>query len=460
VAAAAEPIDPGALIRSRDYVRLLVLAAVVGIVVSIAGWLFLEATVAIQHWVYEDLPAAVGAEPLPLWWPLPFLAIAGLITAVAIDRLPGHGGHRPAAGLAGGGGPTLPAELPGVILAAVASIGLGVVLGPEAPLIALGGGLALLTITLLRREVPDQAKLVIAAAGSFAAISTIFGNPVIGAVIIIEAAGLGGATLPLVLLPGLLAAGIGSIVFLGMGKLSGLDSSAYALGPLDLPPAPPLTIADFVLAIALAVVAAIVVRAILEVAWSVESVVLRRPLLLLPVAGLVIGALAIVFGQLTGQPLQLVLLSGQDAMGPMVSSAPALPAATLAALFLFKGLAWSVSLGGFRGGPTFPAMFLGMVAGLLVAAVLGVAQTPAISIAMAAMTVSTLRLPLASVVLAMVVTQAGLTVAPLIIVAVVVAYIVTQLIGARRGAAPEGDRAPRQRSATARLGPTRVQSDR
>ena len=91
--------------------------------------------------------------------------------------------------------------LPGVLLAAVAGIGLGVVLGPEAPLIALGGGLALLTVDLARKGAPDQVKLVMAAAGSFAAISTIFGNPVIGAVIIIEAAGLGGPMLPLVCCP-------------------------------------------------------------------------------------------------------------------------------------------------------------------------------------------------------------------------------------------------------------------
>src|SRR5438034_11521157 len=74
-----------------------------------------------------------------------------------------------------------------------------------------------------------------AAAGSFAAVSTIFGSPVIGAVIIIEAAGLGGPTLPLVLLPGLLAAGIGSLVFIGMGGWTGLSTSAWALSPFALP---------------------------------------------------------------------------------------------------------------------------------------------------------------------------------------------------------------------------------
>ena len=101
-------------------------------------------------------------------------------------------------------------------------------------------------------------RLVMGAAGSFAAISTIFGNPVIGAVIIIEAAGLGRPTLPLVLLPGLVAAGIGSLVFLGLGALSGLSPAAYALAPLNLPPTPELTVVDFVLAIVLAVGAAIV----------------------------------------------------------------------------------------------------------------------------------------------------------------------------------------------------------
>ena len=107
---------------------------------------------------------------MPWWWPLPILGLAGVPIAFAIVRLPGHGGHRPAGGL-GTGSPTLPNQLPGILLAAVAGIGLGVVLGPEAPLIALGGGLGLLTVNLVRQGAPDQVKLVMAAAGSFAAIS-------------------------------------------------------------------------------------------------------------------------------------------------------------------------------------------------------------------------------------------------------------------------------------------------
>ena len=72
-----------------------------------------------------------------------------LIVALAITRLPGDGGHVPARGLSTGG-PSGPDIVPGVPLAGLATIGFGLVLGPEAPLIVLGAGLAGATISLAR----------------------------------------------------------------------------------------------------------------------------------------------------------------------------------------------------------------------------------------------------------------------------------------------------------------------
>ena len=66
-------------------------------------------------------------------------AVAGLLVAPVIRFLPGKGGHSPADGFKAGEGAPTPAQLPGVLLAALATLSLGVVLGPEAPLIALGG---------------------------------------------------------------------------------------------------------------------------------------------------------------------------------------------------------------------------------------------------------------------------------------------------------------------------------
>jgi len=120
-----QPVDPGALIRSRQYRVILVFAAIIGVVVSLAAWAFLELVHGIQVGVYEDLPGDLGFDAVPWWWPLPWLAMAGLFTAIAITRLPGTGGHVPANGLAGGGHPTQPIELPGVLLAALATLGLG-----------------------------------------------------------------------------------------------------------------------------------------------------------------------------------------------------------------------------------------------------------------------------------------------------------------------------------------------
>jgi H+/Cl- antiporter ClcA len=430
--ASAEPtVDPAALMRTRPYRRLLILAALIGIVVSLASWAFLELTHALQQWVYTDLPKSLGFDNEPWWWPLPVLVLAGLVIALAVTRLPGHGGHDPSRGLASGS-PITPEQLPGMLLAAAATIGLGLVLGPEAPLIGLGTGLALFVVALSRRPVPDQAKMVIAAAGSFAALATIFGSPIVGAVIIIEAAGLGGATLPVVLLPGLVAAGIGSLVFVGVGSVTGLSTAAYALPALKLPSYPTPRLTDFLWSIPLAVVAAVVVFAIMELGRRTHRVVTTRPLLLHPAAAVVVGLLAIGFSEISGQPSSAVLFSGQDEMAATVQKATTVSLATIALLLVAKALAWGISLGAARGGPTFPAIFLGLTGGLLAGHLPGFAETPAIGVLVGVATVSVLRLPLSAIILALLITGAGAGVAPLVIVGVAVAYLVTLLLAARR----------------------------
>ena len=426
--------DPGAMIRSREFRRLLALSALVGILVSLASWCFLESIHAIQQWVYVDLPSGLGFDAVPWWWPLPVLAVAGVFIAFAIARLPGNGGHVPAEGLKTGP-PTSPIDLPGVLIAAIASIGLGLVLGPEAPLIALGTGLALLAIQLSKKDVPDQAKLVLAAAASFAALATIFGSPVIGAVIIIEAAGLGGPTLPLVLLPGLLAAGIGSLVFVGIGTLTGLSSSAYAIAPLTLPPYTTPKISDFLWTIALGIAVAAATSLVMEIGSRTNHLVDRRTLVIVPLAAIAVAGLAIAFAQITGQSPDAVLFSGQEAMSSVVNQAGSLALGTLALLLVLKAIAWGISMGAARGGPTFPAIFLGIVGGLLASHLPGLSETPAVGVLVGAGVVAVLRLPLSAIVMALIVSQAGAGVAPLIILGVVVTYIAMELIAARRTSA-------------------------
>ncbi len=419
--------DANATLLSRGFIVLLLIAAVVGVAVSLAAWCFVELIYQIQQELYHHLPSALGyAHGPPQWWPLPILAVAGLLTALAITRLPGNGGHIPAEGLKVGGTPVTPIEVPGIVLAGLASIGLGCVIGPEAPLIALGAGLAVAIVKLARRPAPPQVLLVVGAAGSFAALSFVFSSPIIAAVILIEATGLGRSRLPVVLLPGLLGAGIGALISLGMGSFTGLSSSAYALGPLTLPEFHHPTAANFGWTIALGLAVAVVAHVIRTGGLQTHRLVKPRLLVLLPLSGLAVGGLAIAFSQITGKPFNEVLFSGQDALPGLVSGAGTWSEAALAWLIVFKGLGYAISLGSFRGGPTFPAIFLGAAGGIMASHLPGFPLTAAVAVGIGAGTVAILRLPLSAVVIATLLTaKTGLGAEPLTIVGVVVTYLAT-----------------------------------
>jgi hypothetical protein len=153
-------------------------------------------------------------------------------------------------------------------------------------------------------------------------------------------------------------------------------------------------------------------------------------------AALAVGGLAIAFNEATGQPITAVLFSGQNAFGDLAKTESTLSLSTLALLLVFKGLAWGISLGNFRGGPAFPALFLGASAGVLAAHLPGLAQTPAVAALMAAGCAAVLRLPLSSVVITLVlVSQAGVGVTSLIVVAAVVAFVTVEALDALRSRA-------------------------
>ena len=65
---------------------------------------------------------------------------------------------------------------------------------------------------------------MLGAAGSFAAISTLLGSPITGAFLLMEASGLGGPMMGLVLLPGLLASGVGALIFVGLDSWTGFGT--------------------------------------------------------------------------------------------------------------------------------------------------------------------------------------------------------------------------------------------
>ncbi|MGE5292521.1 MAG: chloride channel protein [Micromonosporaceae bacterium] len=422
------PADPLALLRSRAYVRLLAVAAILGIPISAVAWGFLALVGYLQKELFTHLPHGLGYSTAPAWWPLPILVIGGVLTALAIRYLPGNGGASPAPGFAVHP-PPAPVQLPGVILAALASLAFGAVIGPEMPLIALGSGLAVLaTKAARRRPVPEQGVRVLGAAGSFAALATLMGSPITGAFLLMEASGLGGQMLGLVLVPGLLASGVGALIFVGLDNLTGLGTFSLAIPHLPAYSQP--DVAQFGWAIVIGLAAALLGPAILWLSLSVHRYAEKWVMVVLPLAGVAVAVLTIIYTQATGKPASDVLFSGQSDTGTLVQHAASYSVGGLLLLLVCKTLAYGVSRGSFRGGPVFPALFIGITGGVAMSHLPGLPLVAAVAMGIGAMTAAVMKLPLTSVLLAsLLVLPDAAKVMPLVIVAVVVAYVAVARIG-------------------------------
>ncbi|HUD76276.1 MAG TPA: chloride channel protein [Streptosporangiaceae bacterium] len=397
------------------------LAALLGVPISVIAWAFLAVDSQLQHWLYIALPAELGLHTVPVWWPFPMLAISGVLTASAIRFLPGTGGHSPADGLQTGSHPAA-SEIPGVVLAALATLGFGAVLGPEAPLIALGGGLGAWAVSRVRAANAEQVQSVLAATGSFASVSTLLGSPIVGAFLLMEAGGLGGPTMELVLVPGLLASGIGALVFIGLGHWTGLGTFSLAIP--GLPHVGHPTPAEFGYAIVIGLAGAVLSVGIHRGALALRGVVQRQALLWTPVVGLFVAGTAVLFSQVTGKGTNKVLFSGQTALGPFVLHTAAYSLGALLLLLAMKALAYSASLSSFRGGPIFPSIFVGAVGGAALSHLPGLPLVAAVGMGIGAMTAGMLRLPFTAVLLAcLMLFSDGVAIMPLVIVAVVTSYV-------------------------------------
>jgi H+/Cl- antiporter ClcA len=414
-------LDLSAMLKSKDYLRLLFLAAIIGIPISAAAYYFLMLINHLQSWVFQSIPSYLGFHGTPNWWVLLPLAVASVLVGLTIKYLPGSGGHVPADGFKAGGFP-LPGELVGVIIAALASISLGAVVGPEAPLIAIGGGLGYIAIKLIKKDVPSKTAAVVAATGSFAAISTLFGSPLLAAFLLLEASGLGGDAATLVLVPGLLGAGIGSLIFIGLGSLTGLGTMSLVIPNLPYFARPNLKEVGWAIVIGLA--AAVIGSLIKRFGVVVKNMVSSRTLIVVLGSGLTIAVLAMIYSRVTGNSNSDVLFSGQTALPYFISHASSFTLGAILLLLVFKGIAYSISLGSFRGGPVFPALFIGAIGGIALSHLPGLPLVPAVAMGIGAMSVSMLRLPITSVMLAtLLLLSAGLAVMPLVIVAVVVSFV-------------------------------------
>lgn len=413
------------------YLGLVLLGAAVGIPAALLAALFLALVHTAEGWLWDDLPDALGYSSPP-WFLVVGLPVAGALIVVGARRwLPGDGGHPPLRGLSME--PTPLAHAPGVALAALGTLPFGAVLGPEMPVIALGSVAGMAVTRLVRLE--RQGAVVVATAGSFSAISALFGGPIVAGMLLVEA-GLGrGAALLGALLPGLVAAAIGYTVFVGFGDWGGLNAPGLAVP--DLPAYEGTRLADLALAVVVGILAAALIAAVHRVGARIDGLRARLGLPgLLIAGGLAVGLIAQV-GDVFGADAQDVLFSGQSSVPAVVSEGSG---RVVAVLVVTKLLAYAVSIGcGFRGGPIFPAVFLGVGLASLAVVWFDVSPTLAIAVGAAAGMAAQTRLLFAPLIFAaLLVGTAGVDAMPAAVLASAASWLTTAAVNQPR----QGQSAP------------------
>jgi H+/Cl- antiporter ClcA len=414
------------------YLRLIGLGAAIGLPASLLAALFLALVHEAEEWLWTDLPDALGASTPP-WYLVLALPVAGAgVVWIARRFLPGDGGHSPIDGI--GGGATPWRYGPGIALAALGTLAFGAVLGPEAPLIALGSVVGTATVAIVKARGEDE--LVLGTAGSFAAVSALFGGPLVAGLLLMEGGLAAGSMLIPALLPGLVAAAIGYVLFVGLGDWGGLDQSGLAVP--NLPAYNGTHIEDLLLAIVVGVVTALLIVVVRRGAERVQTEALQRPALVLFSGGIAVGGVALL-ARLLGANSQDVLFSGQASVPAEIVETSA---GILLVLMLAKAIGYGVSLGcGFRGGPVFPAIFLGIAVAAFAHIWLDVSPTWAVAVGAAAGMTAGTRLVFASLLFsALLVGTAGLDTLPAAVLATVASWLTMRALDIRT--ATRGDAGP------------------
>ena len=418
-------------LQGRAYLRLVLLGGLIGVPAAFLAALFLAVVHLLETWLWDDLPSALGASSPPWYLVVGLPVVGALVVLAARVLLPGDGGHSPLDGIKSGVTPV--SSGPGIVLAALGTLAFGAVLGPEAPLIALGSVVGVAVTSFVRLNARETS--VVATAGSFSAISALFDGPLVAGVLLLETGvGLGAALVP-VLLPGLVAAAVGYVIFIGLGSWGGLGTTVLSVP--GLPAYNGTSLRDLVLAVVIGFVAALLMSAVRLVGTRVRD--LHRGhghiglAALLVGGGLVTGLLA-QLAQVLGADSQMVLFSGQASMPEIVRESSA---GVVLVVLVAKALGYAVCLGcGFRGGPVFPAVFLGTALAVLAVLWLDVSPTLAVAVGAAAGMAAMTRLLFASLLLATLLAGIqGIDAIPAAVLAAATAWITATAL-AQRAKAP------------------------
>jgi H+/Cl- antiporter ClcA len=413
--------------------RSLVVAAVLGAPVALVTMLLMEGIHVVQHGIWHDVPAQFEGwvDGPPWWYVVGVTTLAATLAAVLLSRIATDVAHEMSLT------PPPLRHLPWLLAGALATLAGGLVLGPEAPLLALGialmGVAARATSTSASAAMPDGGSAddpttaMLALAGAAIVLGMVLASPLLAIVLMVEFVAASGKVpakqvVP-VLLPAMLAAGTGALVFVGIGSWTGLEPPSLVIP--DLPTYDQVAWIDLLVAPVVALLAAGTVLAFQRLSAAAAPRTRARPIVATAGVGLVTGALAVGYRAATDRPIDDVLFSGQTALPDIVGIDTAW---ILLALVVAKGIAWSLALvGRLEGGQIFPAMALAAAVGTAVASVVdGSSLTALLVVSIAAGTTALQRMPIFGIVFGLLIAggSQAYDLAPLAILGGVVGFVV------------------------------------
>jgi H+/Cl- antiporter ClcA len=396
--------------QKREFWVLMGYAVALGVFGAVAGLVFIGVISFGGKWYSDSNPGWFGGH----WWWVAVAAAAGAV--VGLLRRLTH----------------LPEEVPGLFadlqtehvnprlvpgIAAVSTVSLigGASLGPEKALGAMGGGAG--SWLAQRRALGKEDSQVNTLAGFAGAYGGLFSSTLIGVLLILEVARPGGRRFAKALAAEIVASSVSFGLYFAIAGAVFLD--AYQV--------PSYTFEDWQLlaAIPLGLFAALVVT--LLAGFMMGAARLFGRLKAPAIAKSTLGG--VVFG-IVGVALPLTMFSGSDQLKTVLSHEGTLGLGLLAAILIAKIATFAVSqASGFVGGPIFPSLFIGGIAGALVHQVIpGMPLGLAFTCLLAAVPGALAPAPFSMVLMAAFLTQVGALQTAPILIAVVTAFLTMEAV--------------------------------
>jgi H+/Cl- antiporter ClcA len=401
-------------IQPRPYLKLLVLAAILGLISAVITFIFMVIVHEGQTVVWEKAAQAVGMSPAA--FTLVVCSLGGLLVGVLVKIFGDHSGiFAETMAEFGRTGRFNYRHAPGIVITALASLIAGGSLGPEAPLADACGSMGTWLSDQLKLDVRETRSLGFSGlSGMLAAFIT---SPFGGALLGLESAR-AGVDYAWSLFPSLVSSAFATIGFV-------LLSGSFFGVLYRFPDYHPL-LRDLLWAVPLGLIGA-AAGALFIVGFDYLSKLMRPLNKHLIVRGLV-GGLGL---GIAGALLPITLFSGEAETATIIYRGAEVGALGLIVVALVKLFVTALCLAtGWKGGYIFPTLFAGVALGMAAHFIFpGIPEAVAVAATLGGALVATMKAPIFSALFIMVLVQRET--APVVAIAVIVGTLATARITMR-----------------------------